>query len=593
MGDRSPGPDGRRRIVPDSSRRDKRLGPLTSPAPRAIGVGPPTGNPWTKQTLREMLAQVKHGGLTRRRFVQALAAVGLGGPVAGHLLGAAGVATAQPREAEFTPTRRGGGGTLRILMWDAPTLLHPHFGRGLRDFTVQRIFYEPLAAPAADGTFVPVLAEELPNAQGGHAGQGRPVGDVAAQAQRALARRHPVHRRRRDLQLGVRDRSLHRRGHPRGLRGHHADRADRLPHREARLQEAPALLGLRVHGRRAAPASPLRAGQGRRRPRGHRHAPRGGHRALPARRVAAGRLHPRGDQQDLPRAEPAVLRPARDQVRRRRGGGGPRGAADRRVRLRLLRAGGGGGPAADRAGRQGPRPHHPEQRGELHPVQPDGSVARGGRRALEPQGPAPAAERAAGAHRAEPAGGPRGHPGAPGRAHRPDHRQLPELARALPLAEHHLGVQRREGQRPPGPGGLRARRRRGARQGRPAAALTLPGRRQRDGAEGPDGDQAGGRARGRRDGDQGDPGLGVLRRRRQQRRHQRPLPRGSADLHRVHRPRSRSSSWPSSSPGRCPPRRTAGRGGTSRGGGTRTTTACGARPRWRWTRSSGPPSSSR
>jgi peptide/nickel transport system substrate-binding protein len=120
-----------------------------------------------EQTLREMVAQVKAGRLTRRHFVQALGAVGLGGPVAGGLLTSGGVAAAQPRESEFTPTRRGGGGTLRILMWDAPTLLHPHFGRGLRDFTVQRIFYEPLAAPAADGTFVPVLAEEMPSRKAG------------------------------------------------------------------------------------------------------------------------------------------------------------------------------------------------------------------------------------------------------------------------------------------------------------------------------------------------------------------------------------------------------------------------------------------
>jgi peptide/nickel transport system substrate-binding protein len=117
--------------------------------------------------LRELITQVKRGGLTRRAFVRALGAFGLGAPMAGRLLGAAGVAQAQPRETEFTPTRRGGGGTLRALMWDAPTLLHPHFGRGLRDFTVQRIFYEPLAAAAPDGTFVPVLAEELPNRKAG------------------------------------------------------------------------------------------------------------------------------------------------------------------------------------------------------------------------------------------------------------------------------------------------------------------------------------------------------------------------------------------------------------------------------------------
>jgi peptide/nickel transport system substrate-binding protein len=120
-----------------------------------------------EQALRELIAQVKGGHLTRRRFVQAMAAVGLGAPVAGRLLGAAGVAAAQPPEREFTPTRRGGGGTLSILMWDAPTLLHPHFGRGLRDFTVQRIFYEPLAAAAPDGSFVPVLAEELPSRKAG------------------------------------------------------------------------------------------------------------------------------------------------------------------------------------------------------------------------------------------------------------------------------------------------------------------------------------------------------------------------------------------------------------------------------------------
>jgi peptide/nickel transport system substrate-binding protein len=120
-----------------------------------------------EHALRELIAQVRHGRLTRRRFVQTLAAAGVAVPVAGHLLGAAGVATAQPREREFTPTRRGGGGILRMLMWDAPTLLHPHFGRGLRDLTVQRIFYEPLAAPAADGTFVPILAEELPSRKAG------------------------------------------------------------------------------------------------------------------------------------------------------------------------------------------------------------------------------------------------------------------------------------------------------------------------------------------------------------------------------------------------------------------------------------------
>jgi len=117
--------------------------------------------------LGELIEQVKRGVLTRRRFVRAMVALGLSAPMAACMLESAGVAAAQPRESAFVPQKRGGGGDLRILMWDAPTMIHPHFGRGLRDFSVARIFYEPLAAPAADGTFVPVLAEEIPSPKNG------------------------------------------------------------------------------------------------------------------------------------------------------------------------------------------------------------------------------------------------------------------------------------------------------------------------------------------------------------------------------------------------------------------------------------------
>ncbi len=116
--------------------------------------------------LRELIEEVRCGRLGRRRFVQTLVGLGLTAPMAAQLLAASGVA-AGPRQIGFTPTRRGGGGDLRILMWDAPTFLHPHFGRGLRDFTASRIFYEPLAAAAPDGTFVPVLAEEVPSLTNG------------------------------------------------------------------------------------------------------------------------------------------------------------------------------------------------------------------------------------------------------------------------------------------------------------------------------------------------------------------------------------------------------------------------------------------
>ncbi len=117
--------------------------------------------------LRELIGQVKHGRLTRRRFTKAMVGLGLTLPMAARMLTSPGVAPAQPREPVFAPIRRGGGGDLRVLMWDAPTMLHPHFGRGLRDITASRLFYEPLAAPAPDGTFVPVLAAQIPTLKNG------------------------------------------------------------------------------------------------------------------------------------------------------------------------------------------------------------------------------------------------------------------------------------------------------------------------------------------------------------------------------------------------------------------------------------------
>src|SRR5262245_12978368 len=117
--------------------------------------------------LRELLERVERGLVSRRAFVQGLIALGLTAPIAAQLLASAGLAQAEPRQPHWIPARRGGGGALKILMWDSPTMLHPHFGRGLRDFTASRIFYEPLAAVSPEGTFVPVLADEVPSLANG------------------------------------------------------------------------------------------------------------------------------------------------------------------------------------------------------------------------------------------------------------------------------------------------------------------------------------------------------------------------------------------------------------------------------------------
>jgi peptide/nickel transport system substrate-binding protein len=117
--------------------------------------------------IRELVTDVERGRLSRRRFVELMVGIGLTAPLAADMLASAGVAQAQPKPMEFTPTRRGGGGALRTLWWQAPTLLNPHFANGTKDVDASRIFYEPLAGYDPDGNVVPVLAAEVPNIANG------------------------------------------------------------------------------------------------------------------------------------------------------------------------------------------------------------------------------------------------------------------------------------------------------------------------------------------------------------------------------------------------------------------------------------------
>ena len=118
-----------------------------------------------ERELRRMIEDVRHGRLGRRRFVQMMVGFGLTAPMAAHMLASAGVAQAQPKNPVFTPTKRGGGGPLRILWWQAPTLLNPHFATGTKDSDGSRIFYEPLCSYDPDGNLVPILAAEVPSVQ--------------------------------------------------------------------------------------------------------------------------------------------------------------------------------------------------------------------------------------------------------------------------------------------------------------------------------------------------------------------------------------------------------------------------------------------
>jgi len=110
-----------------------------------------------ERELRRLIGEVKVGKLSRRGFAQRMLAVGLTAPMATQLLAIAGVAHAQPK-SQYKPTKRGGGGLLKVLWWQGPTLLNPHFAVGTKDQDGSRIFYEPLAAWDPDGNLKPKLA---------------------------------------------------------------------------------------------------------------------------------------------------------------------------------------------------------------------------------------------------------------------------------------------------------------------------------------------------------------------------------------------------------------------------------------------------
>jgi peptide/nickel transport system substrate-binding protein len=116
--------------------------------------------------IRELLGDVSAGRLSRRAFVRTMAGLGLTVPLVSELLASAGVAQAQTR-AVAAPSKRGGGGPLRALWWDAPNMLNPLLAVGLKDWNASSLFYEPLVWFDPQANMVPALAREVPSVKNG------------------------------------------------------------------------------------------------------------------------------------------------------------------------------------------------------------------------------------------------------------------------------------------------------------------------------------------------------------------------------------------------------------------------------------------
>ncbi len=118
------------------------------------------------QHIQGMVQNLKEGRLSRRSFMQKMAAFGIGAPIASQILAWNNIAMANAT-LEYKPSKAGGGGPLKLLLWQAPTLLNPHFASGTKDQIASRIFYEPLAGWDKEGNLIPQLAAAVPSKENG------------------------------------------------------------------------------------------------------------------------------------------------------------------------------------------------------------------------------------------------------------------------------------------------------------------------------------------------------------------------------------------------------------------------------------------
>ena len=297
-----------------------------------------------ERELRRLIGDVKKGKLSRRGFVQRMMAVGLAAPMATQLLAYSGVAMAQAAaaiQADQARRRRPAEGAV-VAGGD---LAQSAF-RGRHQGSGRLALLLRAAGRLGCRRQPPARAGRLDSRPRGRNDRcRRQVGDLEAEAGRDLARRQAVHRRRRRLQLGIREGSRHRRHHQCRLQGRQG-REGRPVHGQGDVPEADAVLGTRLRRRPGHdhPQASVRRLCRRQVARCADQPQAGRHRSLQVQGLQAGRHGVGRDQSQLPHGEPALFRRHRNEGRRRRRLGGARGAADRRVRLRLEHAGRGRDP---------------------------------------------------------------------------------------------------------------------------------------------------------------------------------------------------------------------------------------------------------
>lgn len=123
-------------------------------------------------TFRSLVSAYRSGHIDRRQFLAAAAMIGALPQVAQHVAAqtpvASPVAATEDRPMVGTEGKtRGEDGTLRVIIWQAPTGAASHSALSDKDYLAAAPVIEPLIHYAADGTLVPNLVEAVPSVEAG------------------------------------------------------------------------------------------------------------------------------------------------------------------------------------------------------------------------------------------------------------------------------------------------------------------------------------------------------------------------------------------------------------------------------------------
>ncbi len=137
--------------------------------------------------LAALHQELRSGKITRREFTLRALTLGVGMPIISFILraetatattasgtatrhvgwGVAAQATSGPPTEGMDGRTRGEGGELRLIQWQAPSMLSPHVSTGEKDFLAAQLIVEPLMHYLPDGTLIPNLITEVPTVENG------------------------------------------------------------------------------------------------------------------------------------------------------------------------------------------------------------------------------------------------------------------------------------------------------------------------------------------------------------------------------------------------------------------------------------------